>query len=79
MSAEPERIVIRGEYITLGQFLKLVGQIGSGWEAKVYLAEARVWINGELDDRRGRKIRGGDRVEFEDGSRFVVVADEGWE
>ena len=72
---EPETIEIRGEYITLGQFLKLVGEIGSGWEAKVYLSEQTVLINGEEDDRRGRKIRDGDRVELRSGSAFLVSAE----
>lgn len=72
---DAEQVKIRGEFITLGQFLKLVGEIGSGWEAKVYLSEKEVRINGEVDDRRGRKVRDGDTVTLEGGSQFVVRAD----
>ena len=55
-------VKITTDYITLGQFLKFVGIISNGCEAKVYLAENQVHINNELDTRRGRKIYPGDVV-----------------
>ncbi len=56
------RIALREEYITLGQLLKVVGVIGTGGEAKVYLAANVVQVNGEPEQRRGRKLRAGDVV-----------------
>ena len=56
-------IEIYTEYITLAQFLKLADLITNGGEAKFFLAENDVKINGELDNRRGRKLRDGDQVE----------------
>lgn len=56
------RMAIHDEYITLGQLLKLVGIIGTGGEAKVYLAQNSVDVNGEPEQRRGRKLYPGDRV-----------------
>lgn len=53
---------IQGEYITLGQLLKIAGVIGTGGEAKLYLAETVVQVNGEPEQRRGRKLRPGDRI-----------------
>lgn len=50
------------EVITLGQFLKNEGIIGTGGEAKWFLAENEVTLNGEPEDRRGRKLRDGDEV-----------------
>lgn len=76
MGSEPTVVRIRGEYITLGQFLKLVGAIDSGWEAKLYLSDHVVVINGEEDDRRGRKIRPGDGVVLDSGQEFDVQGDE---
>lgn len=53
---------ISGDHITLGQFLKEETFISSGGEAKFYLQENPVTLNGELEDRRGRKIYAGDNL-----------------
>ena len=60
--AEPREIKIIGDYIALGQFLKLARIIDSGGAAKAFLAETLVLINGEADERRGRKLREGDEI-----------------
>ncbi len=65
-------IKITTEYITLGQFLKYVGLIDEGWQAKIYLRDVEVLVDGEVETRRGRKLRGGEIVEAE-GKRFVVA------
>ena len=57
-------ITINTEYITLGQFLKLADIIQSGGEAKSFLAQNRVEIDGVSDNRRGRKLRGGEIIEI---------------
>ena len=60
---QPEEILpVAAEFITLGQFLKAVNVIGTGGEAKFYLAENVVKVNGEPEQRRGRKLRPGDLV-----------------
>ncbi len=53
---------IRGETITLGQLLKLVGAIDSGAEVKMFLATETVSVNGTRETRRGRKLQPGDVV-----------------
>lgn len=58
-----KEIKIYTEYVTLGQFLKLADIIQTGGEAKFFLIENRIIINGEEDNRRGRKLREGDVVE----------------
>ena len=50
-----EKVTIKTEYITLGQFLKYVSIIGSGAEAKDFLQNVKVYVNGEEENRRGRK------------------------
>lgn len=55
-----QEITIRDEYIKLGQALKLAGLAGSGVEAKILIQEGLVMVNGEVDDRRGRKLYPGD-------------------
>lgn len=51
-----KRVIIESEYITLGQFLKFTDIISSGAMAKHYLSENIVYVNGELENRRGRKL-----------------------
>ncbi len=64
-----------GEYITLGQFLKKVGLIDFGGEEKVFLAENAVYVNGSLENRRGRKLRDRDLVNVLD-YQFVLCSSE---
>ncbi len=54
---------ISGEYIKLDSFLKAVNEASSGGEAKVLIAEGLASVNGEVELRRGRKLRPGDIVE----------------
>lgn len=65
-------IKIKGDYITLGQFLKLTDFISTGGEAKIALKELRIFVNGEAENRRGRKLRVNDEVVIE-GQRFHLV------
>ncbi len=58
-----KEIPIYTEYITLSQFLKLASIISTGGEAKSYLKNGHILINGEEDNRRGRKLRVGDKIE----------------
>ena len=71
MIKKTTEISIFTDYITLGQFLKLADIIESGGEAKSFLAENRVIIDGEEDNRRGRKLRGGEVIEIL-GQKYVI-------
>ena len=64
---------ITTEFITLGQLLKLADIIGNGGEAKAFLANTEVLVNGEPDNRRGRKLRPGDRVEIPGFGKELIV------
>ena len=68
-----KEVRISTEFITLGQMLKLSDCIDSGGPAKPFLAETEVRVNGELDNRRGRKLYRGDRVEVNGHGNFVIV------
>jgi len=50
------------EYITLGVLLKIAGIIDTGGQAKFFLSENVVLVNGEEDNRRGRKLYRGDEI-----------------
>ncbi|MCI8491233.1 MAG: RNA-binding S4 domain-containing protein [Lachnospiraceae bacterium] len=54
------------EFIRLGQAMKKAGLVGSGIEAKMLILDGAVTVNGETEQRRGRKLYPGDVVSFED-------------
>ncbi|MYM20712.1 RNA-binding S4 domain-containing protein [Brevibacterium sp. 5221] len=58
-----EEISISGESIRLGQLLKLHGIAETGAMAKDLLAAGEVSVNGEPEQRRGRALVPGDRIE----------------
>ena len=62
MNKKITEIKIDSEFITLGQFLKFADIIQSGGEAKMFLSQNDVYVNEELDIRRGRKLRPGDKL-----------------
>ena len=51
---------------TLGQALKASNLVQSGGEAKVLVQGGDVRVNGEVETRRGRRLRAGDVVEVGD-------------
>lgn len=59
-----QTIQLREDYIKLGQALKAAGLVSSGIEAKVVITEGEVKVNGEVEERRGRKLYDGDIAEF---------------
>jgi ribosome-associated protein len=52
--------------MTLGQALKAADLAGSGGEAKVVIQGGEVRVNGEVETRRGRRLKEGDVVEVGD-------------
>ena len=54
------------EFIRLGQALKATGIADSGLDAKELIQQGLVLVNGEIDERRGRKLYDGDEVVFDD-------------
>ena len=61
-----QEMVMKDEYVKLGQALKLAGLVGSGVEAKILIQDGLVTVNGEVDERRGRKLYPGDVFELEE-------------
>ncbi|MDP4105521.1 MAG: S4 domain-containing protein YaaA [Bacillota bacterium] len=69
----PKEIKVETEYIALGQFLKLADIIQTGGMAKWFLSENAIFINGEQDQRRGRKLYPGDKVKIPGFGEFLIV------
>lgn len=66
------KIQIKDEFITLGQFLKFTGCVSSGIDAKLVIKDGLVLVNGEIETRRGKKLRANDKIEF-NGENFIIV------
>ena len=59
------------EFITLQALLQITDIISTGGMAKVFLMDNEVLVNGEIENRRGRKLYPGDEVKVL-GKTFVV-------
>lgn len=70
------QILLETDYMTLGQVLKEVNVISSGGQAKWYLAENIVLVDGEPENRRGRKLYAGMMIEIPDEGTFFMVKKE---
>jgi ribosome-associated protein len=68
-----KQIQIHTDYITLGQFLKLSDCISTGGQAKIFLQETSIHVNGEPENRRGKKLVPRDVVKVEGFGQFEVV------
>lgn len=62
MAQKFTKVQITTEYITLGQFLKFANVISNGGEAKFFIAENDIFVNGEDMKMRGKKLRSGDQI-----------------
>ena len=67
-----EQIKLSEEYIKLGQALKAAGLVSSGVEAKIVIQDGLVSVDGEIETRRGKKLYGGEVIEF-DGQAVKIV------
>ena len=69
-----ETVKITGEFIKLDALLKYDALVASGGEAKRFVADGLVAVNGEICLMRGKKIRPGDTVSF-CGAEIQVAAE----
>lgn len=58
-------IKINTEFIKLEQFLKMANLVSSGGEAKSFLLNKDIKVNGESEKRRGRKLYKNDQIDVE--------------
>lgn len=67
MSTPPPQV------LKLDQFLKLSRIVETGGQAKLLIQSGQVWVNGQVETRRGRKLYPGDRVQVGELILQVVV------
>ena len=66
-----QKVTIKTEFIKLDQFLKYTGMAENGGMAKAIILEGHVLVNGEKEERRGRKLFKGDKISLDD-NHFVI-------
>lgn len=69
---ETRQIKIDSDFIRLDSLLKLCNAVMTGGHAKIVIQENEVKVNNEICTARGKKIRQGDKVEF-DGKIYEVI------
>lgn len=63
---------VNTDIIKLDSFLKWVGAVSLGSEAKIVIQQGDVKVNGELETRRGRKLKKDDIIEF-NGETYKII------
>lgn len=70
------QVIIETEPVELCKILKFENLVLSGGEAKHVIAEGMVWVNGELELRKRRKIYAGDVISY-NGEQMRIVTPSG--
>ncbi|CAG19647.1 conserved hypothetical protein [Photobacterium profundum SS9] len=68
-------IEVSSQPIELYKVLKIANAVSGGGEAKMAISEGYVAVNGELEQRKRRKMYDGDLVEFNE-EYYVVLCDQ---
>lgn len=69
-----EKIIINTEYIKLDQLLKFANAVEGGGMAKNVILDGLVKVNGEVVLQRGKKLRSGDIVEFNN-EKYTIISE----
>lgn len=64
-------VLIKTKFIKLDQLTKLAKFVTSGSEGKIIIEAGKVFVNEEIELRRGRKIFPGDHVKY--GDKLIIV------
>lgn len=70
-----EKVQITTEYIKLDQLLKLTNSVEGGGMAKNVILDGLVKVNGTVEMQRGKKLREGDIVEFNN-ETYIISKEE---
>lgn len=64
-------VKITTEFIRLDNLLKITGEVMTGGHAKIVIQNGEVKVNGEVCTMRGKKLRRGDKAEY-NGQEYEV-------
>ncbi|MCI1945843.1 RNA-binding S4 domain-containing protein [Clostridium luticellarii] len=65
-------VKINTDLIKLDSFLKWCGAVSQGSEAKIFIKNGKVKVNGEVETKRSKKLYRGFIVEFE-GETYKII------
>ena len=68
---EYKKIAVREDFIRLDSAMKLAGLVSTGGHAKNVIQNGEVKVNGEICLERGKKLKSGDKAEF-NGNGFII-------
>ena len=68
---EYKKISVREDFIRLESAMKLAGIVSTGGHAKTVIQNGEVKVNGEVCLLRGKKLKSGDKAEF-NGNGFII-------
>lgn len=68
-----KEISIKDEFIKLDQLLKYIGLCNTGGESKLLIQEEQILVNEEIETRRGRKIRSGDKIQLVGSEEIFLI------
>ncbi|MDR2461682.1 MAG: RNA-binding S4 domain-containing protein [Mycoplasmataceae bacterium] len=64
-------MIIKTEYITLGQFLKFIGIANTGGLVKNIINNENILVNDIEEKRRGKKIKKNDTITFKN-KKYII-------
>lgn len=67
---------LNSDYIELIKLLKMMKIVGSGGEAKIRIEDGEAIRNGEVETRKGAKIRAGEVIEFDEFEISVLAKED---
>ncbi len=70
-------VEITTEFIILGQFLKYIGLISNGSEAKNFIINNKIFVNNVLEMQRGKKLYPGFFIKIGK-NEFIIVQKNDW-
>ena len=70
-----DELKVKDDFIKLGQVLKACGMVESGVEAKEVIQDGLVTVDGEVENQRGKKLKGGEIIEF-NGQKVKIIPAE---
>ena len=67
-------VILKNEPVELHKILKFEGMVPSGGVAKMAIDAGDVYVNGEVETRKRKKIAAGDVIEFNGESIRMVLS-----
>jgi ribosome-associated protein len=68
-----EEISIQSDHIKLDQFLKWAGIAQTGGHAKILISDGFIEVNGDIENRRSRKLQHGDQINVKNAGNYKIV------